>query len=550
MRPAPRGRARRATRSSRRTAPTRPTSSTTSTPTGSRTASWSTRSGTPRWPRTRPPRWARRGATGTPWTTWPTPRHVRPRGRASSTRRASPTSGSATTSRSARSVATAIRFQAIDCPVGSADGANCHSPHAGVPAGGLHVRQPRQDRRRARGALGRRDLGADAVGSPHRGRAGHRPTAGHARDGAVAGRPVVPRHAQRDPPGRHVVQRRRRPRNTIWAVFAHRGMGYFAGTIDAADTHPVASFATPPAANAPQGTLSGSVIDLQTHAPGARRPRRRSPASTPGSPAEPAPTTSRHRQRTGCGACPPAPTRTWSPTAPATSRLWCAASRSQPGRTVRNLKPRRGWALLSGGGNDARPSRRPTSPTSAAARPALIDGCPRQRLGPSIRRGRPITVKLPAEDQRVRRRRSTRAPRAATPRGQHEGLLDRHLAPTASTSPPPSAARSPRNQGGHINTLLPPSARRTCSTSGSRDHELATTTDLERVRFSTSRRWPGPRHAGRADDRQDRRLDRRPVQEDDDVHHRGLEGPGPAAPSWRRPGRDRVARPPTPPPTR
>ena len=43
--------------------------------------------------------------------------------------------------------------------------------------------------------------------------------------------------------------------------------------------------------------------------PGARRPRRRSPASTPGSPAVPAPTRAAPA-RTGCGDCPSAPTRT------------------------------------------------------------------------------------------------------------------------------------------------------------------------------------------------------------------------------------------------
>ncbi len=71
--PAAPARARRtptATRSPRPTSATRPTPSTTSTPTACPTGWSSTRPATRRSAASRPARWARRGATGTPWTTW------------------------------------------------------------------------------------------------------------------------------------------------------------------------------------------------------------------------------------------------------------------------------------------------------------------------------------------------------------------------------------------------------------------------------------------------------------------------------------------------
>ena len=36
--------------------------------------------------------------------------------------------------------------------------------------------------------------------------------------------------------------------NKIWQVFAHRGMGWFAGSVDGDDTTPVEDFSMPPAA--------------------------------------------------------------------------------------------------------------------------------------------------------------------------------------------------------------------------------------------------------------------------------------------------------------
>jgi extracellular elastinolytic metalloproteinase len=55
---------------------------------------------------------------------------------------------------------------------------------------------------------------------------------------------------------------------TIWKVFAHRGMGYFAAAIDGDDGQPVEDFSMPPAANTPRGTLTGKVTDQGAPAAG------------------------------------------------------------------------------------------------------------------------------------------------------------------------------------------------------------------------------------------------------------------------------------------
>jgi hypothetical protein len=53
----------------------------------------------------------------------------------------------------------------------------------------------------------------------------------------------------------------------IWTVFATRGMGFFAGAEDGADTAPVEDFSPPPAAGGPSGTIAGRAADSQTGAP-------------------------------------------------------------------------------------------------------------------------------------------------------------------------------------------------------------------------------------------------------------------------------------------
>jgi hypothetical protein len=53
----------------------------------------------------------------------------------------------------------------------------------------------------------------------------------------------------------------------IWKVFAARGMGFFASTVDGDDAKPVEDFSLPPAPGTPTGSLSGTVTDQDTHTP-------------------------------------------------------------------------------------------------------------------------------------------------------------------------------------------------------------------------------------------------------------------------------------------
>ena len=54
----------------------------------------------------------------------------------------------------------------------------------------------------------------------------------------------------------------------IWKIFAHRGMGFYAGSVDSADAHPGQDFHTPPpASHAHDGTVAGFVHDPTTGDP-------------------------------------------------------------------------------------------------------------------------------------------------------------------------------------------------------------------------------------------------------------------------------------------
>jgi extracellular elastinolytic metalloproteinase len=63
------------------------------------------------------------------------------------------------------------------------------------------------------------------------------------------------------------VTNRGQARSTIWRVFAHRGMGYFAGAVNGDDAEPAEDFSMPPAANTPTGSLTGRVVDDVTREP-------------------------------------------------------------------------------------------------------------------------------------------------------------------------------------------------------------------------------------------------------------------------------------------
>lgn len=56
-------------------------------------------------------------------------------------------------------------------------------------------------------------------------------------------------------------------RKALWKLFANRGMGFFAGTLDSADGRPDEDFSVPPSPDAPRGTVSGQVVDGVTGAP-------------------------------------------------------------------------------------------------------------------------------------------------------------------------------------------------------------------------------------------------------------------------------------------
>jgi len=56
-------------------------------------------------------------------------------------------------------------------------------------------------------------------------------------------------------------------RAAIWKVFAHRGMGFFAGAIDGGDTTPGEDFHTPPTGHAHDGVVAGTVTDPTTGDP-------------------------------------------------------------------------------------------------------------------------------------------------------------------------------------------------------------------------------------------------------------------------------------------
>ena len=58
-----------------------------------------------------------------------------------------------------------------------------------------------------------------------------------------------------------------RHQNAIWQVFAHRGMGYYAGALNGNDTTPGADFHRPPGAGTPKGSVSGQVRDSETGNP-------------------------------------------------------------------------------------------------------------------------------------------------------------------------------------------------------------------------------------------------------------------------------------------
>ncbi len=114
--------------------------------------------------------------------------------------------------------------------------------------------------RPARGALRRRDLGADALAwdSDARARAG---VGGRARRRESRRRFASPRLSRRSwTCATRSSRRARGDDGPIWSVFKNRGMGYFASTDGSSDIAPIADQSSPPASPATT-TLSGTVRD-------------------------------------------------------------------------------------------------------------------------------------------------------------------------------------------------------------------------------------------------------------------------------------------------
>ncbi len=297
--PGPFERSRAAIRSCPPTAATRPTSSTTSTRTASRTGSSSTRPATRRCSR------AQADSMGEAWSDWYAmdyladtqscaPRRACPtrRGRTRSSARTCPTARSAPT-RSASRRSTA-RSASVDALLRLAERRR--------PGRRLHLRQLRQDHRRARGARRRRDLGPDAVGSAHRARRADWRGALVTR--AMELSPDDPSYLdmrnailQADT----VLQRRRRPRprsgrcsrTAAWATSPARS------TAD--DTAPVARLLAAAGRARGQGHRPGTVHRRRHARARGGRARRPSPASTPASPATPGATTAADRHVRAAG---------------------------------------------------------------------------------------------------------------------------------------------------------------------------------------------------------------------------------------------------------
>ena len=153
---------------------------------------------------------------------------------------------------------TGLRTQPIDCLTGSS-ATDCPSAGGGAGAGGYtygdfaKIRggaEPHDDGEIWGQALWQLRESLIAVHGPSDGITRRR-AARDERAAARATQPVLPRHAQRDPAGRLLANGG--DRGLIWSVFANRGMGYAASTVDTDDVHPLQDFTTRPGGVDPRG---------------------------------------------------------------------------------------------------------------------------------------------------------------------------------------------------------------------------------------------------------------------------------------------------------
>ena len=139
------------------------------------------------------------------------------------------------------------------------------------------------------------------------------------------------------------------PAAVIWQVFAQRGMGYAASTVDTDDVHPLQDFSAPPAPAAATGSVSGTVRDVNTGAAVAG-----ALVAFAGHDSGLGEDLSTHTAANGTYRIDRVPARTWSfltvARANGYDRATSPAVPIAAGRvTTRNVSLRRNWALASGG---------------------------------------------------------------------------------------------------------------------------------------------------------------------------------------------------------
>ena len=133
----------------------------------------------------------------------------------------------------------------------------------------------------------------------------------------------------------------------IWQVFADRGMGYFASTIDANDDEPEADFTVPPAPGGPTGTLHGTVVNQQSLAPIAGATVRLGGHDS-GFPFSLAATTDAAGAYSFSGLVPGTYPHVIA-SHPSYERLIARYVTVAAGDQTRSFQPRRNWAAVSGG---------------------------------------------------------------------------------------------------------------------------------------------------------------------------------------------------------
>ena len=189
--------------------------------------------------------------------------------------------------------------------------------------------------------------------------------------------------------------------DALWRVFAHRGMGYYAGSLNGNDTAPGESFRVPPPPNTPIGGLRGIVRDSITGDP---LPGVRVVVAWQGSPFATNPST-----RTGPAgrySLGPVPVGRYPKVVALSNDGYdtkSAVVRVREGTRVRNWMLRRDWAASAGGASitafDGPDYGRSCGPPAAIDQSVSNGWSSTANLGrdgqPSARTPKSITIHLP-----------------------------------------------------------------------------------------------------------------------------------------------------------